>query len=451
MQSIFPSTLSRTAGGHGEPRAVAGPHELGGHQKDLVAQGREGGRLKLRRQTQPFEPVDQIVSQQQQMKISLVGQEMLGWNLAQVITAFEFANDPFHAGPAVVETPQVQWLQRKIGDKDLIKILAQLEESQLVARLFGLGSSHYYIAVTLFQSEWLVKELGSRNVPAMMVVAQAGEPLLDGLSQFGGDHKVSFSLLQPGDGLVVVETLVRPDDNLSEASGPLGKTSCQQRTNSGAGISMTWTQFPVPKVFRLPFETKQRMVRPASGLERMVTNIGGFLSPVNDQRCGVQIENQAPGPARPDTHLDQKAIVEPTQPRQGLGCDAQQKSSQRSGIRIVRQTTQVLKHSIGLQQVRGLDPFETENQRINDRQQQFAHGVAVVALGQPNIFRDCFLETNLSQKPVQQIDATVMRQALIAKRDAQFSGTFWHANESYLRGSFHSQTQKSTLARQYAR
>src|SRR5206468_8975828 len=142
-----PSSLARATCRHGQAGAVASSQQLRRHQEDLVAQGREGGRLKLRGQAEPLEPIDQIVSQQQQMKVSLVGQEVMRWNLAQVITAFEFANDPFHAGPAVVETPQVQWLQRKIGDKDLIKMLAQLEESQLVARLFGLGSSHYYIAV----------------------------------------------------------------------------------------------------------------------------------------------------------------------------------------------------------------------------------------------------------------------------------------------------------------
>src|SRR5438445_13833602 len=89
------------------------------------------------------------------MKISLVGQEMLGWNLAQVITAFEFANDPFHAGPAVVETPQVQWLQRKIGDKDLIKILAQLEETKDQLTLYKLGQYFYQVFVTNLSKQTL--------------------------------------------------------------------------------------------------------------------------------------------------------------------------------------------------------------------------------------------------------------------------------------------------------
>src|SRR6266403_1944192 len=310
MQSIPPSTFSWPARRHGQPRAVAGSQQLRRHQKDLLAQGCQGGALKLRRQTKPLEPIDQVVSEQQQMKISFVGQEVMRRNLAQVITALEFANDPFQARSAVVEAPQVQWLQREIGDKHLIKILAQLEESQLVAGPFRLGSSHYYKAVTFFQPEWLVEELSGENVSPMLVVAQAGKPLLDGLSQLGGDHKVSFSLLQPGNGLVVVETLVGADDNVFDPSGKLGKTGLEQRTNPSASINMSGTQLPVPEVLRLSFEAEQRVIRSAPGLERIVTNIGTFLSPVDDQRSGVQVENQTPGTARPDTHLGQEAIVE---------------------------------------------------------------------------------------------------------------------------------------------
>ena len=135
--------------------------------------------------------------------------------------------------------------------------------------------------------------------------------------------------------------------------------------------------------------------------------------------------------------------MEPTQPRQGLWCDAQQKASQRCGIRIVRQTAQVLKDTIGLQQVRRLDPFQTKNDRIDDRQQQFANAVAVVPLYQPNIHRYRSLETNPSQEAMEQIDATVMRQAVAPENYCEFSGSFCHHNQSYLLGSFHCKPENS--------
>src|SRR5881397_277486 len=249
MQREFPSLFSLTAMGHDQPRAVVGADQLRGHQKDLVAQGLQRCGLEVRGQTQPLEPVDQIVSQQQEMKIGFVGQKVMRWDLAQVITAFEFANDPFHARAAVVEAPQVQWLQGEIGDEHLIVIVAQLEQRQLLAGCFRLGSSHHYEPITCFPSGWLIEELSSRNVSPVMVIAQAGQSLLDGPSQLGGHDKASLSLFQPGNGLVVVETLVGANDNLSDASGKLGKTSGEQVAHSGPGVSVTWTQFSVPEVF----------------------------------------------------------------------------------------------------------------------------------------------------------------------------------------------------------
>ena len=56
------------------------------------------------------------------------------------------------AGSVVVEAPQVERLQRQIGDQDLIVILAELEERQLVGRLLGLEPGpdrHWSLAQSL--------------------------------------------------------------------------------------------------------------------------------------------------------------------------------------------------------------------------------------------------------------------------------------------------------------
>src|SRR6266568_6770093 len=171
--------------------------------------------------------------------------------------------------------------------------------------------------------------------------------------------------------------VVGANDNLSDASGKLGKTSGQQIAHSGPSVSMTWTQFSVPEVFRLSVETEQRMIRSSSRLERVITNIGGFLFSVNDQRGGIQVEEQSVRWPRHHDHLSQEPVVESPQPRQGRRRQTQEKSSQSRSIRVVREPAQVLKDSIDLQQMCCLDPFETENQRIKDRQQQFADAVAI--------------------------------------------------------------------------
>ena len=62
MQSVFPSNLPWTARGHSQPRTIPCPNQLCGHQQNLVAQGLKRGSLKLWWQTQPLEPIDQILS-----------------------------------------------------------------------------------------------------------------------------------------------------------------------------------------------------------------------------------------------------------------------------------------------------------------------------------------------------------------------------------------------------
>jgi len=112
----------------------------------------------------------------------------------------------------------------------------------------------------------------------------------------------------------------------------------------------------------------------------------------------------------------------------------------------VREPAQVLKDTVGLQQMCGLDPFETENHRIDDRQQQFAHAVAIVSLPQADLGRDCFLQTYSSEKTVQQVDASVVRELPARECDFEFSWSFWHPDEPYFLSSFHREATKSSAA-----
>ena len=82
LQGILPGRFSLTACGHGQAGAVVGAPQLGGHEQDFVPQRLQGGVLKIRRQAEPFEPVHQIVGQQEQMEVGLVGEEVAGGDAA---------------------------------------------------------------------------------------------------------------------------------------------------------------------------------------------------------------------------------------------------------------------------------------------------------------------------------------------------------------------------------
>ncbi len=63
MQCVLPSRFFGATAGHDQSGPVVGSEKLCRHEKDMVAQSLECGALKLRGQTQPLEPIDQVVGQ----------------------------------------------------------------------------------------------------------------------------------------------------------------------------------------------------------------------------------------------------------------------------------------------------------------------------------------------------------------------------------------------------
>lgn len=88
VQGMLPGSFSMAAGRESQGEAVASAAQLSGHQQDLVAQGLlQGGVLKLRGQAEALEPVDEIVDQQQEMEVGLIGEEVAGGDAAQRVYA----------------------------------------------------------------------------------------------------------------------------------------------------------------------------------------------------------------------------------------------------------------------------------------------------------------------------------------------------------------------------
>jgi hypothetical protein len=165
-QGMFPGGLAETAGGQVEARSVFSADELSRHQQNLLAQGLESGVLELWRQTEALEPIDQIVGEQQQVKVGFVGQEVMTGDMAECVISLELANDQFDTGAVVVAAPEVERLQRQIGDQDLVVVAAELEQCQLLGRLLGLWAANDHEAIAAPPAGRLVAELGDLDAAA---------------------------------------------------------------------------------------------------------------------------------------------------------------------------------------------------------------------------------------------------------------------------------------------
>ena len=60
---------------------------MGRHEEDPLSQGLERGGLQLGRQTQPLEPVHEVVGEQEEMEVGLGREEVPSGNAAQGIVA----------------------------------------------------------------------------------------------------------------------------------------------------------------------------------------------------------------------------------------------------------------------------------------------------------------------------------------------------------------------------
>lgn len=130
LHRILPCRLPGSTGWENKPRTIASSKKLGGREEDLVPQCLQCGALKFVGQTQPTEPVEQIVGKQEQMEIGLVGEEMPGGDVAHHVLPFELFDEQLDARPIVVQAAEVEGVPGEIREQDLIVIPAEFEEGQ---------------------------------------------------------------------------------------------------------------------------------------------------------------------------------------------------------------------------------------------------------------------------------------------------------------------------------
>ena len=330
--------------------------------------------------------------------------------LPRRVVPFELFDQQLDARAVVVEAPEVERLQGQIGDQDLIVILAELEERQLLGRLFGLGPSDHDEAIGMRPSGGLVAELGHFDPPAGTHVPQVRQLALDRGRQAGDDHKASLLSLQPLDQGMIVKPFVGADNHPPDSGGNLGEARREQGTCPAGGMGIAGPQLAMPEVLALALETEQGVIRRPAALDRVVADPRPLLFAVDDQHGGVHIEDQPRGQSRRDSHAVKKAIVQGTQLRERGRGHAQQKPPERRGIGIARQAGEVLKYAILPQQLGAFDPFEPEDHRVQKREQHLAHAVTVVPPDETRLLGQQLLEPDATEEAMEQVGTPIVGQ-----------------------------------------
>ena len=96
-------------------------------------------------QTEPLEPMHQIVSEEQDLKEGDIGYPVLGGDLAQGIVVEQFADVFLDGGALGVKRPDPPRMGLQVGDQDVVSILAIFEKGQLLGlhRVLGNRPTHH--------------------------------------------------------------------------------------------------------------------------------------------------------------------------------------------------------------------------------------------------------------------------------------------------------------------
>ena len=226
------------------------------------------------------------------MKVSVVGKEVTGRDLAQRVIPLERSDNPFDSRSTIVEAPDVEGSQIEIGNQDLIVVAPEFEQCQLLVRLFGLRSSNNYEAVRMKPANGLIVKFGCLHSWTHRDVFQMSQLAFDRSGESGNDDKASIVLFQPLDDPAVVKPFVGADDHRFDSRRDFGKASFEQIQGTAGSMNISRAQLPAPEVFGSSLEAKQWMIGASSTLGGIVTDFCALLFSVDYKDGGIEIEDQ---------------------------------------------------------------------------------------------------------------------------------------------------------------
>lgn len=401
-----------------------------------MAERLERGVLKLRRQTKPLEPVDQVVGEKQEMEVGLIGEEVTGGDLSQGVISFELPDEEFDPGAVIIKTPEIQGLQGEIGDQDLVMVLPLFEEGQLFGGFFGLRSSDDDEAIGMRPSKRLVMELGRFHASGGRGITKMREFPFDRSGQLGDEDEEGVMRLDPFHELMVVEPFIGTDQDGSDSFRDLGETSGQKVLRTGGGMGVPGSEFPMPEVFGDSFEAEERVIRGATSLERIIPDTGTLLLSIEDQDGGIDVEDEAGWDARACRHSKEESVMQFAEFWQKSGSQAKQEPSQGGGIGIGGQSGEVPEDAILLQEMGRLKTLNAQDHGVKKGQDRLADAEVIVSLLKSKVGGERLFESESRQKSVKKIHSSEMSQVRIAEGYDEMSGPFGHCNEPYLKSSF---------------
>ncbi len=238
--------------------------QFGWQHQELLPNRLDGGLPIFLGQAQTFEPMDQIISQQQQLQKRDVGQPFVRGDFVQRKVIQQFPDGTFHIGTPAIGFPYHPGLQVQIGHQAGITVAALGEERELLGflRVFGQRATDHNEAV--FGRPALRLETKFCHRPT---AGQLLETRVLGQGQiafgFGANNNIAAArLIQIVHQPARKETCIGQPTNTAAGNrrGHFLQTPRHQGPCSRVGGGIARPQRAVPKLLPMGFEAQQRMV-----------------------------------------------------------------------------------------------------------------------------------------------------------------------------------------------
>lgn len=436
LLNLMQHFLMRIISGQSELVFATRVHQSGRQSQQVDTNRLQCCGLPTANQTQTFEPVDQVVRQEDQMKVSLIDQEVVGGNLSQREIVFQLPDVQFGASPLFVKGPHATWTQRKVADDRVVMMVLEFPQGELLLLIFSFGTTNDVKMMFLLPMAWLIYKLC--GLPLTFFAKGAVTKMLDFFFDGFGHirhNRISYSHIVEGfDELVIVKSAIGSDTDAIHVRGNLLQTRLPQRLDVCCRARISWSQHAVPTVSGVTFEAHQRMVTWPAFLLWIVAYLGLLDLPTIQRKDGrVQVEDQTgrtlpreiPNPLAQD-------VVNVDQPTQFRRRQAFEKFPQGRSLWEALQPKECLQVSIVRQNSRLGNSFHPSDHAVENAHEQLRWMIITAASLPGNVPLQLSLQIQFSTKLLKKNHSTIVRQTWILEGEFDFLQSFAHLTESSL-------------------
>src|SRR5262245_50177546 len=400
------------------------------HQK-VGADSVQSSREVLRRQTESFEPMNDIGGKQQDLKESNVGRPRIGRYFAQGIVVEEFADVFLYRGSWIVKQIDPPRADFEVGDKEVVDILFVLEQSQLLGfcRVFWSRTAQYHKAMKLapFVVDFL-PELP--HLPAVLKSLKfaASSPLLEVRELLGHHHIAAPAVVEKSNHAAAVKARIHPKTDATSGNllGYLGQADFQEGDSSCRSNGVSRSQRTVPELLEVSLEAEQGMVGTSPSFFGVVANSCSLGSAIDDNNDRVQVEDQSASCVGKGEQVGPQAVVKPGQLADRFDRQALQEPPQGRLIGKTLEPQHLQKGPVVLKDLGLVDYAQPHDNGEHQCHDHLGRMVKSTSVWNPHVFLNQPAQSQLVAKTLNQPHPTKVSDVGFVEGKTDFSRTFWH-------------------------